>query len=125
MGYNCQKNKMKKILLTLVIALGMVSSFAGTLGCLSGEYDGERFCLNEYGKFIADVYNPEEGTLVRVEGRVVDIYGDPIELNPGDNVRVKFLLNKPLDGRKEFTGNIGWATNGQKFVNFGGIMFEN
>ncbi len=117
---------MKKIFLAVCIMVAcVISAYAGILGCLSGEYEGERFCLNEYGKFIADVYNPEENTLVRVEGRVVDTYGEPIEINPGENVRVKFLLNKPLDGRKELSGDIGWATNGQKFVNFGGIMFEN
>ena len=117
---------MKKIFLVVSIAVAcVISAYAGTLGCLSGEYEGERFCVNEYGKFIADVYNPETRSLVRVEGRIVDYSGDPIEINPGDNMRVKFILNKPLDGRKEYSGDIGWATNGQKFVNFGGIMFEN
>lgn len=115
----------RSFILCVIIALCISSIFAGQIGCLRGEHQGERFCLNEYGKFMADIYNPETGTLVRVEGRVVDFDGNPIEINPGDNMRVKFILNKPLDGRREYTGDIGWATNGQKFVYFGGIMFEN
>ena len=110
----------------MFVMLCVVSVYAGTIGCLSGEERGERICINEYGKFVADIYNPEEDILVRVEGMVVNYDGSSLDIEPGDsNVRVIFKLNKPLDGHREIPGVIAWSTSGHKLVNFGGIEFEN
>lgn len=115
---------MKKLFLVGIISLFALPMFAGVFGCVTnGEYSGEKFCINEYGTFVAYIYDGER--LVTVKGKVVSYDGSSIDFYPGMNERVIFKLNSPIDGHYEVRGTIGWAENGQKFVDFDGVIIDN